>query len=267
MLHIPENLTDFLYWIKEQTEAFWGRHPHTEGSSGGYREWPVGIRWVGLSEAEIDRVEAAYAVRFTPDHREFLRVLHALDQPYTYVEEATPEHAEDRTQEIFFYNWLKDEVAIRRKLALPYKDLHGGWLPAWGPRPATEEELAAEFAQQFSKAPTLLPLMGHRYLVSEPQQPGNPVLSVWGSDIIIYGWNLRSYLLHELREYLSTELTNPVIEDGKVVDWEDKPEVAAIFQADYTASLSQRIPFYEDYIRTWNGWPPRADEYGPILTQ
>ena len=266
MLHIPENLTDFLHWIKEQTEGFWRQNPRTEPATGYYEKWPAGIYWVGMSEAEIDRAEAVYNVRFTPDHRDFLRILHALDQPYTYIDEI--EQPIYLTQKKLFYNWLTDEADIRHRLARPYEDLHQDWLLAWGPKPATEAERAAGFAQHFSIAPTLLPLMGHRYLISEPLQSGNPVLSMWGSDIIIYGWNLRSYLLSELREYLGVELTYPVIEDGEVVDWEDKPEVAAIFQADHAASLSRRIPFYEDYISTWNGWPPRAGEYGygPILT-
>lgn len=266
MLYIPENLTDFLYWIKEQTEGFWRQNPRTEASTGCYQEWPASIHWVGMSETEIYRVEATYGIRFTPDHREFLRILHALDQPYTYVEEATAEYAECRTQEILFYNWLTEETEIRRRLANPYEDLHKGWLPVWGPKPATEVEQALGFARQFSKAPALLPLMSHRYLVSEPLQPGNPVLSMRGSDIIVYGWNLRSYLLHELGDYLGVELTDPVIEDGEIVDWEDKSEIAAIYQADHTASLGRRIPFYEDYIQTWNGWPPRDSEYGPITT-
>ncbi|MGI4871953.1 MAG: metallophosphoesterase [Janthinobacterium lividum] len=265
MLCIPENLTEFLYWFKEQTEEFWRQNPRTETYYDTHEEWPAGIRWTGLSEAEIDRVEVTYGIRFTPDHREFLRILHTLDQPYTYVEEATAEQAEERRQGNICYNWLTDEADIRWRLAQPYQDLHRDWLPVWGPEPATEAERAAGFARQFGKAPLLLPLRSHRYLVSEPQQPGNPVLSMHGFDIIIYGWNLRSYLLSEFAEYLLVQLTEPVLENGEVVDWNYKPEVAAIFQADYAASLSRRIPFYEDYIQTHNGWPLRAGDYGPIL--
>jgi hypothetical protein len=256
MLHIPENFTDFLYWFKEQTEAFWRRNPRTETYNDTHEEWPAGIRWAGLSEAEIDHAQATYAVQFTPDHREFLRILHTLNQPYTYVEEATAEKVEERRLENLCYNWLTDKATIRRRLAQPYQDLYGGWLSVWGPKPATEAERAAGFAQRFGKAPLLLPLHSHRYLVSEPRQPDNPVLSMWGFDIIIYGWNLRSYLLNEFSEYLADSSPGNV-------------EIDATHQSDYAASLTRRIPFYEDYIQTWNGWPPRAsvDGYGPILTQ
>lgn len=269
MLNIPANLTAFLYWLKDQTETFWRQNPRVEPTNGCYQEWPAGVHWVGMTEAEIEQVEARYAVRFTPDHREFLRVLHTLNQPTTYVEEASESGLEDRTERLLFPNWLTDESEIRIRLAQPHEDLHKHWLPEWGPKPASEEERAAGFAQQFSQAPALLPLQGHRYMVSEPLQPGNPVLSMMGTDIIVYGWNLRSYLLQELREYLAVNLADPVLENGELADWEDKPEVAAIFQADQAASLILRIPFYENFIQTWNGWPPRADgqgSYGPILT-
>lgn len=251
MSYIPDNFTEFLYWFKEQTEAFWRRNPRTETYNDTYKEWPAGIRWAGLSEAEIDHIEATYAVQFTPDHREFLRILHTLNQPFIYVEEATAGKAEQRRLENLCYNWLTDEATIRQRLAQPYQDLHGGWLPEWGPKPATEAEQAEGFAQQFGKAPLLLPLHSHRYLVSEPCQSGNPVLSMWDFDIIIYGWNVRSYLLNEFAEYLIGSTS----EDG---------EIDSIYQADYAASLTRRIPFYEDYIQTWNGWPPRADKHGRI---
>jgi hypothetical protein len=43
----------------------------------------------------------------------------------------------------------------------------------------------------------LIPIYGHRYLVGEPCCAGNPVLSVHQSDIIVYGRDLREYLLRE----------------------------------------------------------------------
>ena len=38
----------------------------------------------------------------------------------------------------------------------------------------------------------------HRYLPAEPNQPGNPVLSVYQTDVIYYGRDIRSYLALEL---------------------------------------------------------------------
>jgi len=46
-------------------------------------------------------------------------------------------------------------------------------------------------------APKLIPVFGHRYLLAEPCVAGNPLFSVYQSDIIIYGPDLRGYLLRE----------------------------------------------------------------------
>ncbi|MFZ5439189.1 MAG: hypothetical protein ACOZQL_04230 [Myxococcota bacterium] len=46
-------------------------------------------------------------------------------------------------------------------------------------------------------APKLVPVFGHRFLVTEPLRAGNPVLSVYQSDIIVYGNSLADDLAHE----------------------------------------------------------------------
>jgi hypothetical protein len=90
-----------------------------------------------------------------------------------------------------FYDWLHDEEAIRsalgqvadtsvfaREIDLQY----GGrrWLEG-GPRPQ------------------LLPIFGHRYVVDDDSQW---VLSIVGSDAIVYAEDLRDYLLLELDDVI-----------------------------------------------------------------
>lgn len=48
-----------------------------------------------------------------------------------------------------------------------------------------------------AKEPLLIPLYRHRYLPAEPHAAGNPVLSVYQTDIIYYGSDLRSWLASE----------------------------------------------------------------------
>ena len=48
-----------------------------------------------------------------------------------------------------------------------------------------------------SHAPKLIPLIGHRYLPEEPHEGGNPVFSVYQSDVIYYGANLADYFERE----------------------------------------------------------------------
>jgi hypothetical protein len=64
--------------------------------------------------------------------------------------------------------------------------------------PETDEAREVVFARWYQQAPKLLPLTGYRFIIGDPLDCSNPVLSVWGSDTIVYGWDLRSYLLNEL---------------------------------------------------------------------
>lgn len=43
----------------------------------------------------------------------------------------------------------------------------------------------------------LIPVCGHRYLPAEPCSAGNPVLSVYQMDIIVYGRDLAAYFAAE----------------------------------------------------------------------
>jgi len=49
-----------------------------------------------------------------------------------------------------------------------------------------------------ANAPKLIPLISHRYLPAEPCEAGNPVFSIYQSDIIYYGANLTEYFEREL---------------------------------------------------------------------
>jgi len=51
--------------------------------------------------------------------------------------------------------------------------------------------------QVLSHAPKLIPIFGHRYLPATPSQAGNPIFSVYQSDVIHYGADLADYLDRE----------------------------------------------------------------------
>ena len=53
-------------------------------------------------------------------------------------------------------------------------------------------------AEAVRAAPPLIPLIGHRYLPSQPNESANPVFSVYQSDIIYYGRDLADYFEREL---------------------------------------------------------------------
>jgi hypothetical protein len=70
----------------------------------------------------------------------------------------------------------------------------------WGARPSELAEALSVARAQVTAAPRLIPIAGHRYLPAEPVVAGNPVLSVYQSDIIYYGDDLATFRRCEFRQ-------------------------------------------------------------------
>ena len=179
----------------------------------------------GLSDDEIEQIERRWDLRFPPDYRLFLQRLHVPDRPLlgahfadkparTARESVLARAYWDEEQDLVleetpsFYNWLTDVDELEDafnwlveglEFDVEQNDL---WEPAWGPRPQSAEERSARVRELVEAAPKLIPVISHRYLLAEPCAAGNPVLSVYQSDIIVYGEDLRGFLLHDLADDL-----------------------------------------------------------------
>lgn len=270
LIQIPENLTDFLYWVKERTETFWSVDPDSSTADFTCDKRFHGAKWIGLKAEEIDAIEEKYDIKFTPEHRVFLSILHTLDRKLTYEEKVSfEEDAEVIVEEYsFFYNWQEDEVEIADKLNWPYRTIlqdvqgrNGVWLKSWGPRPSSEEEKTAIFSAWLDKAPKLLPIFSHRFVVSDTTLVDRPILSVWGSDIIVYGWNLRHYLLCELTDHLN--LLELVYDEEDECNYsEDVKAVTEIRKFEYSKSKERELPYWKELILYWSsGWSSFGMEY------
>lgn len=270
MTSIPEDYTAFFHWVKERTELFWSIDPKTSKNEFVCDEWIYGAKWIGLTDEQIDAVEKKYAITFMPEHRAFLRILHTIDrkEPIEYTE-TFEEDAEVLIEyEPFFYNWLEDDKAILDKLDWPFRTVFGDviganqvWLESWGERPDDEESVRKIFTDWFSKAPKLIPLTSHRFLISDAQLEQRPVLSMWGSDIIVYGWNLRGHLLSSLREHLNI-LQMVYDEEYKEYVADVIDEVAEILKKDYAFDENKTIPYWKEMILIWStGWSSFGMEY------
>lgn len=72
------------------------------------------------------------------------------------------------------------------------------WWPSWGPRPQTPLERASRLADVMAEAPKLIPLSFPRYLPETPSENGNPVFSVFQTDVIYAGVDLADWIVrHE----------------------------------------------------------------------
>jgi hypothetical protein len=141
---------------------------------------------MGYSEAELERVQKQWQLRFPPDLITLLKE-HGplLDGPKRF-------------------DWLKtDPATIQRMLDWPFESFwfdveHANdWWPEWGQRPSTLIEARERLKHIFAEAPKLIPLVGHRYIPEEPFESGNPVFSVYQMDVICYGTDLTDWMHRE----------------------------------------------------------------------
>ncbi len=218
----PEDLTDFLYWVKETTEEYWSKVPHDELIHG--------AKWLPLTDQQIDELEVRYSIKFGVEHRAFLRILHTIDKHYQNEEqepeEELPVDEEERREESeeekkerefwsppyrpsFFYNWITEKEWIESRLAWiddfytsSILGINKSWLNSWGPRPESDEEKVRIFREWYHKAPRLLPITAHTFLMDDAGHGLRPVMSVHGFDTIIMAWSLRHFLLREFDKEL-----------------------------------------------------------------
>lgn len=184
----------FLERVRDLTERAWADPYLGLG-------WQPGTRWRGgMSEDEVSAVEGRYGFKFPPDYRLFLTTLHTTD----------PERAQYRDGEIRmltgrpFRDWQDSRSEIDEANAWPLEGLlwsieaDQSWTSRWGRRPDTPDERAALVREHAQVSPPLIPVMGHRYLFGHPLRSGNPVLSIYGADTIVYAATFGAWLVEEL---------------------------------------------------------------------
>jgi hypothetical protein len=145
----------------------------------------------GLSQHEIDQAEKRFGFKFPADLRRFLMF-------------ALPTGTQ-------FPNWrYLDDPQLGYLLAWPLEgiwfDVQNSdfWPSDWGQKPKDESEAYEQVRSQIAKAPKLIPIYSHRYMPDSPHTAGNPVLSIYQTDIIYYGGNLENYLHNEFHDYFRT---------------------------------------------------------------
>ncbi len=142
----------------------------------------------GLTEREILVVEEKFGFRFPPDLKAFL--MFGLPTGNRWP------------------NWRDvNDPYIPHMLIWPYEGMcfdierSGLWPVSWGDRPASLTEAFEVAKRKVDEAPKLIPIYGHRYLPDRPSLEGNPVFSVYQTDIICYGSNLWNYFQNEFHGY------------------------------------------------------------------
>ena len=135
----------------------------------------------GLNDSDISAAEDCWSFKFPPDLRQLLQ--HALPISDGFPDWRSP-----------------DSDGLRRTIEWPLDGMcfdieHDDfWMDDWDARPDTLVAAKAIAKRAVQNAPFLIPVYSHRYLPADPCAAGNPVFSVYQTDIIFYGFDLAAYL-------------------------------------------------------------------------
>lgn len=142
----------------------------------------------GLTSDEISSIEDEYKFRFPPDLREFLGFALPVSKGWVDWRQSS-----------------RDEIT--KRMEWPFEGMcfdienNSFWLESFGAKPEALDEAFAIARKAIARAPRLIPVYGHRYLPDSPCEVGNPVFSVYQTDIIYYGTDLFDYLCNEFGYY------------------------------------------------------------------
>lgn len=143
----------------------------------------------GIRPEEWIALEAKFELQFPPDWKTFLS--EALP-----VSGGFPDWRHGLNSE-------QAEKSIRNQMNRPVEGIlfdirhNNFWMKDWGEKPENSDAQLALAREKLQNVPKLIPVFLHRYLPSEPLRAGNPVLSVYQTDIIYYGNDIPDYLSNE----------------------------------------------------------------------
>lgn len=170
--------------IKRRTEAVWAGASIHPGITG-FQIQP-GTRWnPGLARDEIDAYERALGVRFPASYRCMLSVMNGTDLPTINLYGSRGHPAREG---VGVYAYPRDLELVRERMEYVREDRAG----------ITEVLLEQGF--RLEPAAGLVPVYSHRFLVCGADPLDGPVLSIQGTDAIVYGRTLAEYLRSEFFE-------------------------------------------------------------------
>jgi hypothetical protein len=145
---------------------------------------PGEFRSAGLSSAELDVAQEQAGAPFPQDLCELLHETLPLGPGFPDWR-----HAPGPTM----HAWRE-----RLTANIHFDVVHNGfWLPEWESRPEAPDQSLEAVAGYLAAAPAMIPIYAHRAIPTEPLAAGNPVFSIYQTDIIVYGRDLADYLVAE----------------------------------------------------------------------
>jgi hypothetical protein len=155
----------------------------------------------GLSDRELDRIEATFAFTFPADLKAILQQGLPVGAGFPNWRRTTGKNLEQqqlRTRIELPCAGLLEEVALGRF-----------WWKNWGQRPPAEKNSdAVDIAAAALRAsPMLIPIFGHCYIPCSPNLVGNPIFFVYQKVVLYCGYDLADFFDRELFLLVHTCMT------------------------------------------------------------
>jgi hypothetical protein len=217
----PSSDAEFLSTLRIQTVRAWERMGEPPPKFYG-PYWQRGTNWgLGLTKHGLSAVEAALGFTLPEEYARFLLELHTTDRP---MQMRSHEGGSTRIVDVpSFTNWHLVLATLARRLESTTNTLvdsivdAGAWSLSWGNQPSSADERRARVRGLIDASPKLVPVFGHRYLVASAEAV---VLSIVGSDIIVFADGFRNYLNNELSDLLKVPMSIPRLVP-KIPFWSD----------------------------------------------
>ncbi|MBF4696057.1 SMI1/KNR4 family protein [Fusibacter ferrireducens] len=137
----------------------------------------------GLSTKEIQNIECLYNIKFPTDLKLFLSTNLPVSKGFINWRDMSSENVQSIKSRL---NWPLEGMNF---------DIKNNyfWYEGWGEKPESVDEAIAICEKNYRFVPQMIPIYSHRYIPSDPFEVGNPIFSIYQTDIIYYGNNLASY--------------------------------------------------------------------------
>jgi hypothetical protein len=193
-MNIPNKPKDFFQWLKSESENYWQTIEINSGIYGFQIRQET--KWLpGLSENEIVGYEKELGFQFPEIYKEFLRCMNGIDKLTVNI---YGESGEEYQYAPGYYAFPRDLEAVVEQIMWVYDSCD-----------ITKEKIEEQ------QIPHIIPVVAHRCLIAD-RCDSNPVLSMYGSDIIPYSPDLQRFLVDDIfRSHVQDESSY----DAKVKFW------------------------------------------------
>ena len=171
----PDDSASFFETIKKESESFWANTSPNKSIYG--FQIQQDSKWQqGLTDIELQEFENSFGFSFPTSLRNFYKTMNGLTKQGLNL------YGNDGTPNAFrsvFYTYPDDIQLIQEQIDWIYEATS-----------VKKEDL------EHLEVSRIFPVYGHRFMLVDI--PGNPILSMYGDDIIYYADNLSKLLVNEI---------------------------------------------------------------------